>query len=63
MSENNAEPVGLETPEDDAMEQHTSVREEEQNDQTWTIQLPFDANEADATEQERLVELDEDDYR
>jgi hypothetical protein len=64
MSEHDSDPMGVETPEDDALEQHTPVRDELGDDQReWTIQVPFDANEADATEQDRLVELDEDDYR
>ncbi|HEY7486285.1 MAG TPA: hypothetical protein VH912_17600 [Streptosporangiaceae bacterium] len=61
MSEQDAEPVGVETPEADAAEQHTPLTQEEQP--RWTIQVPFDADEADAAEQDRLVELDEDDYR
>jgi hypothetical protein len=61
MSEHDPDPVGVETPEADAKEQHTPVRDYEQ--QEWRIQMPFDADEADATDQERLVELDEDDYR
>jgi hypothetical protein len=61
MTEHESDPVGVETPEDDAMEQHTPVRDNDEPE--WTIQVPFDADEADATEQVRLVELDEDDYR
>ena len=64
MSEQDAEAMGLETPEGDAMEQHTPLRDDESdNERVWTAQVPFDADEADATEQKRLVELDEDDYR
>ena len=66
MSEQDAEAMGLETPEGDAVEQHTSVRAGDEGGEDrleWSAQLPFDANEADAAEQKRLVELDEDDYR
>jgi hypothetical protein len=65
MSEQNAEPMGLETPEGDAVEQHTPLRDGESEDERieWTAQAPIDADEADAAEQKRLVELDEDDYR
>jgi hypothetical protein len=66
MSEQDAEARGLETPEDDAVEQHTPLRDDERADDErlrWSAQLPFDADEADAAEQKRLVELDEDDYR
>jgi hypothetical protein len=61
MSENDAEPVGVETPEDDAVEQHIPVRP--QGETTWTLEVPLDADEADAADQEHTVELDEDDYR
>ncbi|MCW2899899.1 MAG: hypothetical protein JWO67_2164 [Streptosporangiaceae bacterium] len=50
-----------ETPEADAEEQRRSLREEAGTE--LPEQIPFDANEADAADQERLVELDEDDYR
>ena len=66
MSEQNAEAMGLETPENDAVEQHTPVFADDARDDDrleWSIQVPFDVNEADAAEQTRPVELDEDDYR
>lgn len=53
--------MGLETPEEDAVEQHAAVAEEEPA--RWPKSIPFDANEADAADQGRPVELDEDDYR
>lgn len=62
---------GMEAPVDDAIEQHQSAgggsaedaeREEEEGTE-WPRQVPFDADEADAADQERTVELDEDDYR
>jgi hypothetical protein len=50
-----------EAPEADALEQHTPLIEEE--DPELPSQIPFDASEGDATDQERPVQLDEDDYR
>lgn len=52
----------IETPEDDAIEQHQEVIPDE------TVagvrrEVPFDVNEADAAEQERAVGYDDDDYR
>lgn len=67
MSETNGRDQGDErrwddeAPEADAVEQHTPLVEEE--DPELPSQLPFDASEGDATEQERPVRLDEDDYR
>lgn len=64
MSEQDAEAMGLETPEGDAVEQHTPLRDETDGERVeWTAQVPFDADEADAADQKRLVDLDEDDYR
>jgi hypothetical protein len=66
MSEQDAEAMGLETPENDAVDQHTPVRDYELREADrleWSIQLPLEVDEADAAEQTRLVELDEDDYR
>ncbi|MEW2357228.1 NAD(P)/FAD-dependent oxidoreductase [Spirillospora sp. NPDC029432] len=57
--------LGEEAPEADAAEQRLAVRDEEERtgDGEWPQQVPFDADEADAAEQGRVVELDEDDYR
>ncbi|MFB4312672.1 FAD-dependent oxidoreductase [Actinomadura sp. 21ATH] len=54
-----------EAPEADAAEQRIAVQDEEERtgDGEWPQQVPFDADEADAAEQGRVVELDEDDYR
>lgn len=52
--------MSFETPEADTVEQHTALREERRE---WPRHRPFDADEADAADQERDVELDEDDYR
>ncbi|MFI6104390.1 hypothetical protein [Streptomyces sp. NPDC051310] len=53
--------VGAETPEADAAEQHTELRPRE--DDPLTHIDPAVANPADAAEQTRVVDLDEDDYR
>lgn len=56
---------GMEAPVDDAIEQHQSVRADEDTDSDeWPAEMPPDADEADAAEQGRTVALDdEDDYR
>ena len=54
--------LDMETPEDDALEQHQEVI----TDETETgarREVPFDVDEADAAEQERAVGYDDDDYR
>ena len=54
--------LDMETPEDDAIEQHTEVVA----DETGPVarhEVPFDVDEADAAEQERAVGYDDDDYR
>ncbi len=54
--------LGLETPEDDAVEQHRELI----SDEPVTVprrDLPFDVDEADAAEQARAVSFDDDDYR
>ncbi|MFD9791793.1 hypothetical protein ACFWXK_12660 [Streptomyces sp. NPDC059070] len=53
--------LAQETPEADAAEQHTDVRQD--RDDPLTRVDPDAANEADAVEQARVVALDEDDYR
>ncbi|MBA9003895.1 MULTISPECIES: hypothetical protein [Thermomonospora] len=52
----------VEAPEVDAFEQRLPLTDEEDRP-VWREEVPFDANEADAVEQDRIVELDEDDYR
>ena len=62
---------GMEAPVDDALEQHQSAgggsgedaERDEDEGAEWPRQVPLDADEADAADQERTVELDEDDYR
>ena len=58
--------MGMETPEDDAIEQHQELVADEDEGGTVTGQLhsvPFEVNEADAAEQDRSVGFDDDDYR
>lgn len=52
----------VEAPDADAAEQRLPVGEEEDRP-VWSGELPLDVDEADYTEQERVVEFDEDDYR
>jgi hypothetical protein len=55
--------MDIEKPSDDAFEQDRDVVETGEEPDEQRPELPFDANEADAAEQERAVEDDEDDYR
>lgn len=56
--------MDMETPEDDAAEQHKEVVEDEESRvRTRPRDIPFDVDEADAAEQERSVGFDDDDYR
>ncbi|GAA5076979.1 hypothetical protein HNP84_003624 [Thermocatellispora tengchongensis] len=54
--------IGIETSEADAVEQHIAIRD---TTGPWLLErdLPLDVDPADAAEQNRTVELDEDDYR
>jgi dihydrolipoamide dehydrogenase len=54
--------LDMETPEDDAIEQHQEVVPDE-TVPAGRHEVPFDVNEADAAEQERAVGFDDDDYR
>ncbi len=54
--------LDMETPEDDAIEQHQEVVADE-TVAAARREVPFDVNEADAAEQERAVGFDDDDYR
>jgi hypothetical protein len=54
----------LEAPTADAVEQRLSVADDDEEPfDDGPLELPLDVNEADAAEQQRTVELDEDDYR
>jgi pyruvate/2-oxoglutarate dehydrogenase complex dihydrolipoamide dehydrogenase (E3) component len=61
--------LGLETPEDDALEQHRDLVPEYSDfpaGEAVTVprrDMPFDVDEADAAEQARAVGFDDDDYR
>jgi hypothetical protein len=56
--------MDMETPEDDAIEQHQELVEDEDAPVTRPRRsVPFDVNEADAAEQDRSVGFDDDDYR
>jgi hypothetical protein len=57
--------MGLERPVDDSVEQHQDVipDEVELDENDLPYELPLEADEADAAEQERALSLDEDDYR
>jgi pyruvate/2-oxoglutarate dehydrogenase complex dihydrolipoamide dehydrogenase (E3) component len=52
----------METPEDDAIEQHREVVADEAMTGARR-NVPFDVDEADAAEQERAIGFDDDDYR
>jgi len=54
--------LDMETPEDDAIEQHQEVVADE-NETGPRREVPFEVNEADAAEQEVAVGFDDDDYR
>ncbi|MFF4774045.1 hypothetical protein [Microtetraspora fusca] len=56
-----AEELSIETPEADAVEQHQRMKPSDRT--RWPDQVPMEADPADATEQERVVEHDEEDYR
>ncbi|MET8868045.1 hypothetical protein ABZW11_34380 [Nonomuraea sp. NPDC004580] len=54
------EELSIETPEADAIEQQ---REMLQNTGRLRRELPLDVDPADGADQDRVVDLDEDDYR
>jgi hypothetical protein len=55
----------MEAPAADSLEQARSAAgdPEDPDGSGAPLDVPFDVNEADAAEQQRTVELDEDDYR
>jgi pyruvate/2-oxoglutarate dehydrogenase complex dihydrolipoamide dehydrogenase (E3) component len=55
--------LDMETPEDDAIEQHQEVVADENEAGGRRREVPFEVNEADAAEQEVAVGFDDDDYR
>jgi len=54
--------MDIETPEDDAIEQRQELVPDESTTRTRR-EVRFDVNEADAAEQERSIDFDDDDYR
>ena len=55
--------MSIETPEDDALEQHQELVADEESVIRGPHSVPFEVNEADAAEQDRSVGFDDDDYR
>jgi pyruvate/2-oxoglutarate dehydrogenase complex dihydrolipoamide dehydrogenase (E3) component len=55
--------MSIETPEDDALEQHQELVADEESVIQGPRSVPFEVNEADAAEQDRSVGFDDDDYR
>ena len=54
---------GLEEPEDDVAEQARTVLAESEGTTRPAREVPLDVNEADAAEQSRAIDMDEDEYR
>ncbi|MDH2429838.1 hypothetical protein [Sphaerisporangium sp. TRM90804] len=54
-----ADELDTEVPEADAIEQRLTLRTEQRE---WPLEIPYDVDPADAADQERVVDLDED-YR
>jgi hypothetical protein len=55
--------MSVEEPEDDVAEQRRDVVAAADDDQGAVSERRYDVDEADAAEQARAVELDEDEYR
>jgi hypothetical protein len=55
------EEISIEAPEADAVEQQQLVKVPEDN--RWPQRVPFEADPADVADQERTIDLDDDDYR
>jgi hypothetical protein len=57
--------MGLERPVPDSVEQDQDVipEDEEPGDDELRREVPLEADEADRAEQQRVLDLDEDDYR
>ena len=57
--------MGLERPVDDFVEQDQDAIPDgsERDERNLSYEVPLEADEADAAEQERALGLDEDDYR
>ncbi|MFI0452899.1 hypothetical protein [Actinomadura sp. 6N118] len=64
MSEmNGPEELSPEAPEADVVEQLEPAEGDEETEQEWPQEVPFDADEADAVENARVIRIDDDDYR
>jgi hypothetical protein len=55
--------MDIEKPSDDAFEQQRDLVETDDELDDQRPDIPFDANEADAAEQNRAVDIGDDDYR
>jgi hypothetical protein len=55
--------MDMEKPSDDAFEQQRDLVETDDELDDQRPDIPFDANEADAAEQKRAVDIGDDDYR
>lgn len=55
--------ASLEEPEDDVAEQARPVLADNEGPARPAGETPMDVNEADAAEQSRAIEMDEDEYR
>jgi hypothetical protein len=54
---------GLDDPIPDVVEQSQEAVPDVENEDDRPGQLPFEADEADAAEQARAIDIDDDDYR
>lgn len=65
VDEREGNDLSIETPAEDAAEQQAPLSPEEDEEIPGRLiqRIPFDADPADAADQEREVEFDEDDYR
>ncbi|GAA1518646.1 hypothetical protein GCM10009677_60100 [Sphaerisporangium rubeum] len=55
-----ADELETEVPEADAVEQHRGIRADQRE---WPLEIRYDVDPADAVDQEREVDLGDDDYR
>ncbi|MDF5755493.1 hypothetical protein [Spongiactinospora sp. TRM90649] len=59
--ETSMQEIAIEIEEADAVEQHREMRAATGG--RWRQEIPFDVDPFDAADQERTVDIDEDDYR
>lgn len=55
--------LGTEVPAEDAFEQHRPATRAEEDEDDELVEAPIEADPADRSEQGRVVEADEDEYR